>query len=117
MLSFSELSDDELDHVLRASSHLLKEGGRLVVADEVPPTEWWRRAAARLVRWPLAIVTFLLTQNTTHALRAFEDRLKRAGFRTVCREQYLLGTLALFVMRSEAKATCGCVRTCEAKAG
>ncbi len=96
-LSFSELTEDELDLVLQASAVLLKAGGKLVVADEVLPRRWWSRVLARLIRWPLAAITFLLTQNTTHALRMFEGRLGRAGFETASRKDYLFGTLALVV--------------------
>ncbi|MEC4686451.1 MAG: corrinoid protein-associated methyltransferase CpaM [Nitrospirota bacterium] len=94
-LSFSELTEDELDLVLQASTVLLKAGGKLVVADEVLPCRWWSRVAARLIRWPLAAITFLLTQNTTHALRMFEARLGRAGFEVASRKDHLFGTLAL----------------------
>lgn len=96
-LSFSELTEDELDLVLKASVVLLKAGGTLVVADEVLPLRWWNRVLARLIRWPLAAITFLLTQNTTHALRTIEDRLGRAGFEVASRKDYLFGTLALIV--------------------
>ncbi|NIA21627.1 MAG: methyltransferase domain-containing protein [Anaerolineaceae bacterium] len=96
-LSFSELSEDELDHVLRAVIEALKPGGRLVLADEVPPGRWWQRIISSLVRWPLVALTFLLTQNTTHALKGIESRLERAGFRLSSRKEYLLGTLAIIV--------------------
>jgi len=96
-LAFSELSDDELAYVLKASRSLLRSGGRLVVADEVLPASWWRRILFHLVRLPLAAVTLLLTQNRTHALRSLESRLTEAGFRVVSSERYLVGTLALVV--------------------
>lgn len=93
-LVFSELSEDELDFVLRATGKLLKPGGKLIVADEVRPTGLGR-LAADLVRVPLAALTFLLTQNTTHALKDLESRLTRAGYRVGSRKSYLMGTLAL----------------------
>ncbi|NIA14516.1 MAG: methyltransferase domain-containing protein [Nitrospiraceae bacterium] len=96
-LSFSELSEGELEYVIGASAGILKPGGKLVVADEMPASRWWQRSVARLVRWPLAALTFLLTQNTTHALRRFEERLDRTRYRVLHRERYLLGTLALVV--------------------
>ena len=96
-LSFSEFSEDELDYVLRLSAEALKPGGKLVVADEVLPAVWWQRIIFYLVRWPLTALTFLLTQNTTHALKAFENRLGRTGYRTIFYKRYLLGTLALIV--------------------
>jgi len=96
-LAFSELSSDELAYVLQASRSLLKGDGRLIVADEVMPTSWWQRVLFHIVRWPLAAVTFLLTQNTTHALQSLDYRLAEAGFRVLSDERYLLGTLALVV--------------------
>jgi len=96
-LSLSELSEAEVNHVVRAAASLLRPGGRLVVADEVPAARWWGRPLAALVRVPLAALTFLLTQNTTHALKGLAARLEAAGLHLVHREDHLLGTLALVV--------------------
>lgn len=96
-LVFSELSEDELDCVLRTAAVLLKPGGKMVVADEVLPDRIGRQIASAFLRWPLAAITFLLTQNTTHALIRFEARLEQAGYRIVAQKRYLLGTLALLV--------------------
>lgn len=94
-LVFSELSETELDFVLRESKKLLKPGGTLIVADEIVPTSWAKRIPFYLIRWPLAAVTFLLTQNTTHALRGFDQRLKHEGFRISASRSYLFGSLCL----------------------
>jgi len=96
-LCFSELSKDELDCVLRAANDALKPGGKLIVGDEVRPARRWQRIIARFVRWPLAAITFLITQNTTHALKMFARRVERAGLRLSSRKEYLLGTLAVIV--------------------
>jgi len=96
-LSFSELSEDEIAFVLRDSFVLLKAGGKLIIADEVKAPTWWKRFLARLVRWPLSMLTFLLTQSTTHTLKRLEERLEQAGFGIVIRKNYLLGTLTLIV--------------------
>ena len=96
-LTFSELSDAELDYVLRASTALLKTGGMLVVADEVQPTVRWQRILCVLMRWPLAVLTFLLTQETTRALKGFEKRLEDADYLVQFSKRYLWGTLALIL--------------------
>ena len=96
-LLFSELSEDEQDYVLRASSKLLKPEGTLVVADEVRPSVWWQQILFYLIRLPLAALTFVLTQNTTHALKHFDRRLARAGYQVRSRQWYLFGSLELIV--------------------
>lgn len=105
-LSFSELSEAELDFVLRSSSLLLKPDGRLVIADEISPYHWWNRLMACLIRRPLLVITFLLTQNTTHVLKRFEERLTRNGFVILCRKNYLVGTLALILAEKKENKQC-----------
>lgn len=97
--SFSELTADELRLVLELASNLLKPGGLLIVADEVRATRLWQRFLAAVIRWPLAIITFLITQQTTRAIKKFEVRLSAEKFELIRRQEYLLGTLALFVGR------------------
>jgi len=101
-LSLSELSADELRHVLRASAQLLRPGGAFIIADEVSPRRWWQRALGIIVRWPLAALTFVLTRSTTRALLGIERGLMDAGFQVQYEERCLLGTLALLVARKEA---------------
>ncbi|NOZ84025.1 MAG: class I SAM-dependent methyltransferase [Epsilonproteobacteria bacterium] len=96
-LSLSELEEDEIAFVLRDSFVLLKTGGKLIIADEVKVPTWRKRFLACFVSWPLSVLTFLLTRNTTHALKRLEGRLEQTGFRIVARKNYLLGTLALIV--------------------
>lgn len=96
-LALSELTEDELDCVLRAGLRVLKSDGKLIVVDEVRPDTFLARLVSYFVRWPLAAITFLLTQNTTHALKDFEGRLTQVGFRVVSRRQFLKGTLELVV--------------------
>ncbi len=96
-LCLSELSEDEQAYVLRTTRDLLKPGGKLILADEVAPGTWWQRVLFYLVRWPLAGLTFAVTQNTTHALKGLVKRLEDTGYRLRDRTSYLLGTIGLFV--------------------
>ncbi len=105
-LSFSELTAEELDMVLSLSANLLKPGGLLIVADEVRAARPWQRFLAALMRWPLAVITFLITQQTTHVIKNFEARLTAAEtFELIQRQEYLLGTMALFVGRRSDKVS------------
>jgi SAM-dependent methyltransferase len=93
-----------VDYVLRAAANVLKPGGMFVLADEIRPVRLIERLPFYAVRWPLAAVTFALTQNTTHALKDIEKRLEQAGFRVACFKRYLLGSLALVAAE---KPSCG----------
>jgi len=96
-LSLSELSSDELDHVLALAAHALKPAGTLVIVDEVRPRCWWQRVLAACIRWPLAVVTFLMTCSSTRALIGLELRLAQAGLHIRHQVWHLQGTLTLVV--------------------
>ena len=89
-LTFSELSDDEQRFVLGQCHRLLKDGGRLIIADEVVPP-WPRRALHLLVRLPLMVVTYILTQTTTGAVAQLEAKIAEAEFRVEWTHRNLLG--------------------------
>jgi ubiquinone/menaquinone biosynthesis C-methylase UbiE len=91
-LVLSELSEDEQRFVLRQCPRLLVDGGRLVVTDEVvPPWPW--RALHLLVRLPLMVVTYVLTQTTTRAVAHLQAKVADAGFRIEWQRRSVLGDL------------------------
>jgi ubiquinone/menaquinone biosynthesis C-methylase UbiE len=90
-LTFSELSDDEQRFVLRQCQRLLKDGGRLIVADETVPPSWPKRLLHLAVRLPLAAVTYVLTQTTTRAVAELERKIADAGFEIQWANTSLLG--------------------------
>ena len=100
-LSLSELTPPELELWLSLAVGALKPGGTVIIADEIRQLQWWRRALAACVRWPLAALTFALTRSGTRALSGLEPGLTRVGLQVRHREFHLLGTLALIVARKE----------------
>jgi len=90
-LTFSELSDDEQRFVLRQCHRLLKDGGRLIIADETVPPSWPRRLLHLLVRLPLVALTYVLTQTTTRAVAHLESKIAHAGFEIEWASASLLG--------------------------
>ena len=91
-LCLSELSEDELGYALDQSVRLLKPGGFILVADETRPESWWLRILVALIRGPLVALTYLVTQQTTHALRDLPGRLRTAGLEPVSVHRSGLGT-------------------------
>jgi demethylmenaquinone methyltransferase/2-methoxy-6-polyprenyl-1,4-benzoquinol methylase len=79
-LCFSELSADELNYALKQTRAFLKPGGLLLIADEVSPKPFLKKLLNGLMRIPLVIITYLLTQTTTRAVRNLPQKIKAAGF-------------------------------------
>ena len=78
-LCFSELTEDELSYTLKEVERILSPGGILLVADEISPTSLHRRIVNRILRLPLVVITYLMTQTTTHAVRDLPVKVKQAG--------------------------------------
>lgn len=80
-LVFSELSPDERAYALEHAFRVLRDGGRLAIADEVLPNRRWKRLLYRALRLPLLLVTFAVTQTTTRAVDGLAGLVSQAGFR------------------------------------
>lgn len=78
-LCFSELTKDELSYTLNQIQRILKLGGLLLVADEVRPVNLIGRYLHSLLKAPLATFTYLLTQQTTHAIVQLPEKIVEAG--------------------------------------
>ena len=95
-LLLSEMSQVEQVYLLQTCSKLLKPNGRLLIADEVLPGRGWDRLRYNLVHWPLTFLTWILTRTTTAPVRALDERLENAGFRSNAVATHLAGSLVLF---------------------
>jgi len=100
-LVFSELSPDERKYALQHSLRLLKPGGKLVLADEVKPDSFWRRFIHAVIRIPLTVFTYVLTQTTTRAVDGLKESVREAGFEIIKEERLLLGSFLYLVNKKE----------------
>jgi len=79
-LCFSELTEDELAYTLREIKRILRAEGLLLIADEVRPKGISKLILNWLIRFPLVIITYLITQTTTNAVKNLPEKIEEAGF-------------------------------------
>lgn len=96
-LTFSEMGEDEQLYTLRAAHAVLRNGGRLAIGDEVRPRSGRDRWLHAALRWPAAIVTYVLTQSTTTAIGNLAGLVSRAGFRVLAETRSAHGSIAIVV--------------------
>ena len=78
-LCFSELTKSELIFTLKEVNRILKPNGLLLVADEVKPKNVPKRILNGILRFPLVIITYLITQTTIHAIDNLTEKIKESG--------------------------------------
>jgi ubiquinone/menaquinone biosynthesis C-methylase UbiE len=78
-LCFSELTENELNYALKEIKRILKPRGSLLVADEVRPKNISKRILALLIRFPLEIITYLITQTTTKPVENLSEKIMKEG--------------------------------------
>lgn len=78
-LCFSELSKDELLYTLKEIKRILKPGGLLLVVDEVRPKNILKKILNEISRFPLLIITYLITQTTIHSIESLPEKIKESG--------------------------------------
>jgi ubiquinone/menaquinone biosynthesis C-methylase UbiE len=78
-LCLSELTEDELVYTLKEVTRILKYSGLLLIADEVVPDSILKKMLHWGMRFPLMIVTYLIAQTTTHAVRNLREKVEHTG--------------------------------------
>ncbi len=97
-LVLSEVSEVEQVYALREAWRLLRPDGRLIIWDEVRPRSIQNMLPYYMLRVPLTMFTFLLSQTTTHRVKNLEEKLRKLGFRFLVQKRYLLDSLLLVVV-------------------
>jgi ubiquinone/menaquinone biosynthesis C-methylase UbiE len=100
-LVFSELSADERAYALRHAHRVLRSGGRFALIDEVTPVDPGRKILHALVRVPLLVTTFLLTQTTTRPVDGLSGLVAEAGLRIEVEGRTTLGGVISLVAVKE----------------
>ena len=78
-LCLSELTEDELTYALRQVKEILKPAGLLLIADEVRPKSISKLMLNWLIRLPLVVFTYLITQATTKPVMDLPEKIQGAG--------------------------------------
>ena len=104
-LCFSELTQDEVTYALKQAMRMLKPGGLLLIADETRSDGIVKRIIHTFLRLPLVIITYVVTQTTTHAIRHLPEQVEEVGFRIESLARILLGTLIVLVARKPGGGT------------
>jgi ubiquinone/menaquinone biosynthesis C-methylase UbiE/NAD-dependent dihydropyrimidine dehydrogenase PreA subunit len=102
-LVMSELYAEERKWALKALFRILKSDGTLLIVSEVRPKHFLKRAIYTALRFPLALITYLISQTGTKPVRNLADELRQAGFEiTEERYSFLESFVTVVARRSKA---------------
>lgn len=96
-LVLSEMSPEEQLYVLRGARKLLRDGGRLVMADETQPHRFPARLLHAVLRLPVAVLAYVLTQTSTRAVADPSGLLRAAGFELSSEQRSGFGSMTVVV--------------------
>lgn len=78
-LCLSELGKEELYYTLKEIRRILKPNGTLLIADEIKPEGIMKMLLHWLIRTPLMVITYLVTQTTTRAVENLPEKIEKTG--------------------------------------
>ena len=105
-LVFSELSHDERLYALEESRRILTKNGLLIIADEVRPESALKQFLYFMVKWPVAVLTYLFVQQTFRSVKDLKEDISNAGFRIVSNQRQFLGAFETIVAKRAHNAEC-----------
>jgi len=102
-LVMSELYTEEREWALKELLRILKPDGNLLVVSEVKPKHLLKRAIYYALRFPLALITYLISQTGTKPVRDIADEMRQAGFKII-KERYSFLESFVTVVAGRSKA-------------
>jgi len=98
-LAFSELTRAERIHALKQSKRILRNGGKVLIGDEIIPDNILAKCFYYAFRLPMRLLTWVMTQTTTNAISNFDDDVREAGMTIVNSKSFMLGTFILLEIK------------------
>ena len=98
-LAFSELTRAERIHVLKQIKRVLKNGGKVLIGDEIIPENFLAKWLYYAFRIPMRLLTWVITQTTTNAISNFDDDVREAGMKIVISKSFMLGMFILLEIK------------------
>lgn len=100
-LCFSELSDFEIDYALIEIRRILKQDGLLLIADENKSNNTIKKIINFSVKLPLIIITYLISQTTTKAVKQLEKRVEEKGLKLISIKKTFLENFIEIIAQKE----------------
>lgn len=100
-LCFSELSDFEIDYALIEIRRILKQDGLLLIADENKSNKTIKKIINFSVKLPLIIITYIISQTTTKAVKQLEKRVEEKGLKLISIKKTFLENFIEIIAQKE----------------
>ncbi len=97
-----QFGEHSLRHILAQCHHLLDDGGRLIIADEVLPAAWLPRLAYRAGLALLWIPQFLILRHVSLPFAHLSRYIEAAGFTITTVRSWRLGSFQLIIAKKAA---------------
>ena len=98
-LAFSELTRAERIYVLKQIKRILRNGGKVLIGDEIIPENILAKCFYYAFRLPMRVLTWVMTQTTTNAISNFDDDVREAGMKIVNCQSFMLGMFILLEIK------------------